>query len=355
MRTDDFDYNLPSELIAQAPADPRDSARLLVLDRASGKVEHRVFSDIVDYLEAGDLLVANDTRVLPARLLGRKALTGGAAEVLLLKQLGPATWEALVKPGRRLQPGAVVEFRESGADDPTLPVVLTARIVDHAAGRGERVVELEPGEGLTVDAAIHVAGRVPLPPYITQYEGDPEQYQTVYSAREASAAAPTAGLHFTPELIERCRDKGVRWATVDLEVGVDTFRLVDEDDPLDHQMHTEYYTVPQAVVDAVHGAHAGGHRVIAVGTTSTRSLESAWDEGLGDLTARNREATALYILPGYRFHVVDALITNFHVPRSTLLMLVSALAGHQHIMDAYAEAVEQRYRFFSFGDAMLIK
>jgi S-adenosylmethionine:tRNA ribosyltransferase-isomerase len=372
MKTDDFDYELPPELIAQAPAEPRDSCRLLVLDKRSGAIEHRVFTDIIDYLDPGDLLVANETRVMPARLLGHKRSTGGAAEVLLLKQTGDDTWEALVKPGRRLQPGAVVEFRRSDAAVPPADasvdgddVMLTATIVEHTESRGERVVRLCAAEGMSIDQAVHAVGHVPLPPYINGYNGDPEQYQTVYASREASAAAPTAGLHFTPELLERIKAKGVGWETVDLEVGVDTFRLVDEDDPRQHHMHTELYTVPQRVVDAVHETHAAGHRVIAVGTTSTRSLESAWEptagpldsrgEPAGDLVAREHEATSLYILPGYTFHVIDALITNFHVPRSTLVMLVSALAGREHILNAYAEAVEKRYRFFSFGDAMLIK
>ena len=367
MRTDDFDYELPHELIAQEPADPRDSCRLMVLDKATGAVEHRVFRDIIDYLDPGDLLVANDTKVVPARLLGHKERTGGAAEVLLLKRVGADTWEALVKPGRRLQPGAVVEFKRAGGD--AGEVLLTATVLEHAEGRGERIVRLAvPGleaQGtagadasrleMALDTAIHEVGHMPLPPYITQYTGDDDQYQTVYARHEGSAAAPTAGLHFTPEPLHRIEGKGVRFATVDLEVGVDTFRLVDEDDPLQHEMHTERYTVSQEVVDAVHRTHEEGHRVIAVGTTSTRSLESAWDDELQDLRPRLREATSLYILPGYRFRAIDALITNFHVPRSTLMMLVSALAGRDHIMDAYRQAIDERYRFFSFGDAMLIK
>ena len=403
MRTDDFDYNLPEELIAQAPAEPRDSCRLLVLHRgeplattgdvvpldAGGSVEHRHFYDIIDYLEPGDLLVANETRVMPARLIGRKAKTGGMAETLLLTRredqdsLGHV-WECLVSPGKRLKPGtgAVVDFVDARGE-----VALSTEIVDWAenAQKGEGLARLTPqgenasGAPRTLDEAIHAAGHVPLPPYITDYEGDPEKYQTVYAmSEEHSAAAPTAGLHFTPELIERIKQKGVGWATVELEVGIDTFRLVEEDDPTEHVMHTERYHVPQSVVDAVHATKAAGHRVIAVGTTAVRSLESAWDaqaaaseppvvarrfegapgsavEGTGDIVARENATTNLYLMPGSTYHVVDALITNFHVPRSTLMMLVSALATREQIMDAYREAVRERYRFFSFGDAMLIE
>ena len=406
MRTDDFDYNLPEELIAQAPAEPRDSCRLLVLHRGEplattgetvplahgGCVEHRLFYDIIDYLEPGDLLVANETRVMPARLIGRKAKTGGMAETLLLTRredqdsLGHV-WECLVSPGKRLKPGAVIEYRAGGPHAPeSAPVVLVGEVLDFVPdSRGGRLVRFTPqgenasGASRTLDEAIHAAGHVPLPPYITDYEGDPEKYQTVYAmSEEHSAAAPTAGLHFTPELIERIKQKGVGWATVELEVGIDTFRLVEEDDPTEHVMHTVRYHVPQSVVDAVHATKAAGHRVIAVGTTAVRSLESAWDaqaaaseppvvarrfenapgsavEGMGDIVARENATTNLYLMPGSTYHVVDALITNFHVPRSTLMMLVSALATREQIMDAYREAVQERYRFFSFGDAMLIE
>ena len=392
MRTDDFDYDLPPELIAQAPAEPRDSCRLLVLDRADGRVEHRRFRDIGEYLEPGDLLVANQTRVMPARLIGRKARTGGVAETLLLRRredvdpLG-RVWECLVNPGKRLKPGAAIEYRAGGAHAPeAAPVVLTGEVVDFVPeSKGGRLVRFEPqgagaaGAPRTLDEAIHEAGHVPLPPYITEYHGDAEQYQTVYAMpEEHSAAAPTAGLHFTPELIERLRAAGVGWATVELEVGIDTFRLVEEDDPAEHVMHTERYHVPQAVVDAVHATKAAGHRVVAVGTTAVRSLESAWEVGapaaeppvtarrfeaaagsaaicgMGDLVARVDATTNLYLMPGSTFHVVDAMITNFHVPRSTLMMLVSAFATREQIMAAYEEAIAERYRFFSFGDAMLI-
>ena len=387
MRTDDFDYDLPDELIAQAPAEPRDSCRLLVLNRADGSLEHRHFYDIADYLEPGDLLVANETRVMPARLVGHKQVTAGLAETLLLKRredvdaLGHV-WECLVNPGRRLKPGAVIEYRAGGAQAPlTAPVVLWGTVEDFVdESKGGRLVRFEPAEGLTLDEAIHKAGHVPLPPYITSYEGDPEKYQTVYAmSEEHSAAAPTAGLHFTPELIERLEAKGVQWKTVELEVGIDTFRLVTEDDPTQHAMHTERYHVSQEVVDAVHATKAAGHRVVAVGTTAVRSLESAWDAdapasvppvcarrfedaadsatvtGHGDIVARANATTSLFLLPGSTYHVVDALITNFHVPRSTLMMLVSALATREQIMCAYDAAIHERYRMLSFGDAMFIR
>lgn len=370
MRTDDFDYPLPDELIAQAPAEPRDSCRLLVLHRADGRCEHRAFTDVIDFLDPGDLLVANRTRVLPARLVGHKAQTGGVAETLLLKRredldaLG-GVWECLVTPGRRLRPGATVEYRAGGLHAPLgAPVVLRGTVEEFVPdSRGGRVVRFEPMGGRTLDEAIHEAGHVPLPPYITGYEGDPEKYQTVYAMREEhSAAAPTAGLHFTPALLERCRAKGIGWETVELEVGIDTFRLVEEDDPTQHVMHTERYHVPQRVVDAVHATKAAGHRVVAVGTTSVRSLESAWDPeapaadgARGDIVERLDATTNLYLMPGSTFHVVDAMITNFHVPRSTLMMLVSAFATRDQIMAAYQEAIDMRYRFLSFGDAMLIE
>lgn len=388
MRTDDFDYPLPDELIAQAPAEPRDSCRLLVLNREDGSLEHRHFTDVIDYLDPGDLLVANKTRVMPARLVGHKRGTGGVAETLLLKcreDLDPLghVWECLVNPGKRLrQPGTVIEYRAGGLHAPlSAEVVLTGEIVDFLEdNRGGRLVRFEPQGGRTLDAAIHEAGHVPLPPYITKYEGDPEKYQTVYAMHEEhSAAAPTAGLHFTPELIKRIEDKGVGWKTVELEVGIDTFRLVTEDDPTKHVMHTERYHVPQDVVDAVHATKAAGHRVVAVGTTAVRSLESAWDPeapastpavtarrfegapdsaavtGRGDIVERRDATTNLYLMPGSTYHVVDALITNFHVPRSTLMMLVSALATREQIMAAYQAAIDERYRFLSFGDAMLIR
>lgn len=360
MKTSDFDYELPEELIAQEPAAVRDACRMLVMDRKTGALEDRVFRDIVEYLRPGDLLVANETRVRPARLLGNKRGTGGAAEVFLLRQAKVggipsntcAYWEALVRPGKRLKPGAIVDF--VGGDG---SVAMSAEIVgfvgEEGQGKGERIVRLST-ELPSLDEALHEVGNTPLPPYIKDYTGDKEMYQTVYSRNESSAAAPTAGLHFTPELIERVQEMGVGWETVELEVGLDTFRLVDEDDPTEHQIHTEFFSVPQRTIDAVNAAHADGGRVIAVGTTSVRSLESAWDAEAGGLRARNREATSLYILPGYEYHVVDGLITNFHVPRSTLMMLVSAFSSRENLMGAYAHAIEKRYRFFSFGDAMFV-
>ena len=387
MLTQDFDYDLPQELIAQEPAYPRDSCRLLVLHRSTGQIEHRVFSDIIDYLDPGDLLVVNETRVMPARLLGRKEGTGGAAELLLLTQRQPGEldasqrqrirqelgvdlealvpnkqtlWECLVKPGKRLKPGAKVLFQANTATaaalaDPDQPL-LRATILDWVAGgsSGQRLVLLDALVGETQDLLEEV-GDTPLPPYITDYQGDKGMYQTVYARTTRSAAAPTAGLHFTEELLQRIKDKGVGLAKVDLEVGLDTFRIVTEEHPEDHSMHTERYTVPLQTVEAIQGTKARGGRVIAVGTTSTRSLESAWDVGEGQLLPRDRESTSLFLLPGSTFHVVDGLITNFHVPKSTLMMLVSAFASTQQIRDAYAEAISQKYRMLSFGDAMYIE
>lgn len=360
MKTSDYEYELPPELIAQEPVAQRDACRLLVMDRATGLLEDRIFRDIVEYVNPGDLLVVNETRVLPARLLGAKRGTGGAAEVLLLREVfdrepktaHTAVWEALVKPGKRLKPGsgAIIDFTDGAGN-----VVLSAEVIDWADGstRGERIVRLTT-ELPSLDEALHAVGHTPLPPYIKDYTGDEELYQTVYSRRESSAAAPTAGLHFTPELIDQLRAKGASWETVELEVGLDTFRIVDEDDPTQHQMHTEFYTVPERTADAIARTKATGGRVIAVGTTSVRSLESAWSGEAGRVLPCEREATSLYLLPGSEFHVVDALITNFHVPRSTLMMLVSAFSTRENVMAAYQHAVAERYRFFSFGDAMFI-
>ncbi|MED9873707.1 MAG: tRNA preQ1(34) S-adenosylmethionine ribosyltransferase-isomerase QueA [Eggerthellaceae bacterium] len=371
MTTDDFDYELPEELIAQEPAPIRDECRLLVMKRDTGTLEDKIFKDIIDYLQPGDLLVANETRVMPARLIGHKRGTGGAAEVFLLREAKQelertnqsATWEALVRPGKRLKPGAVVDFVSSSdptsSPDPvsssTENVVLSAEVIDWVEGaqKGERLVRLSTALP-SLDEALHAVGHTPLPPYIKNYAGDEELYQTVYSHEERSAAAPTAGLHFTPELIEDIKAKGIGWETVHLEVGLDTFRIVEEDNPRDHQIHTERYTVPQRTVDAIKRTKEQGGRVIAVGTTSVRSLESAWDAEQG-LIARDREATSLYILPGYEFKVVDALITNFHVPRSTLMMLVSAFSTRDNIMKAYRHAIKRKYRMLSFGDAMFIR
>lgn len=359
MKTSDFDYELPQEKIAQAPAPIRDACRLLTLDKRTGAIEDRVFRDIYGMLEPKDLLVANETRVLPARLLGRKRGTNGNAEVFLLRECADneprtnrvAFWEALVKPGKRLKPGsgAIVDIADSAGD-----MLMSVEIIDWArnAGKGERKVKLSTTLD-SLDDALHRIGRTPLPPYIRDYTGDAEMYQTVYSNRERSAAAPTAGLHFTDELIGRIREKGVGFETVDLEVGLDTFRVIDEDDTDSHKMHTEYYSVPAKTVEAVLRCKEEGGRVVAVGTTSVRSLESAASRD-GGFGAVCRAQTSMYIQPGYSFKIVDALITNFHVPRSTLMVLVSALAGRDNIMRAYEHALAGDYRFLSFGDAMFI-
>ncbi|MEG0071239.1 MAG: tRNA preQ1(34) S-adenosylmethionine ribosyltransferase-isomerase QueA [Raoultibacter sp.] len=358
MKTSDFDYELPEECIAQEPALERDGCKMLVMDRHTGAVEDRIFRDIYDYLNAGDVVVANETRVMPARLLGAKRETGGAAEVFLLREVfghepkidTSATWEVLVRPGKRLKPGAVVDFCDTNET-----VVLSAEIIDwiEDAEKGERLARLTTPLP-SLDEALHAVGHTPLPPYIKHYAGDEELYQTVFSKRERSAAAPTAGLHFTPALIERIKSKGVLFETVELEVGLDTFRVVDEEDPEQHTIHTERYTVGQKVVDAIEEAHRNGNRVIAVGTTSVRSLESAWDEKTKKLVAQDGENTSLYLLPGSQFHVIDAMITNFHVPRSTLMMLVSAFSSRENIMAAYRHAIEHDYRLLSFGDAMFM-
>lgn len=352
MKTEDFDYELPERFIAQSPADPRDSCKLMVL-QPDGSIEHRIFREIGEYLRPGDLLVVNETRVLPARLLGRKRETCGNVEALLLDKVegmpdtdAEQTWNCLVKPGKRLKEGARIEFAHEGE------VVLEGEILSIDETNGSRAVRFTAGSKATIDEAIHLVGHTPLPPYIKDYTGDEEMYQTVYSRDERSAAAPTAGLHFTEELLEDLQAKGVSVAFVDLEVGLDTFRLVSEEDPLQHEMHTELYTVPQETVDAIARTKANGGRVFAVGTTSVRSLESAAADG--ELSARTREATKLYILPGYEFKVCDGIITNFHVPRSTLMMLVSAFSGTDAIMNAYETAKRESYRFFSFGDAMLL-
>lgn len=359
MKTEDFNYDLPPERIAQEPATPRDACRLMVLHKDTGKTEHRVFRDIVDYIEPGDLLVANKTRVLPARLRGTKP-TGAQAEVLLLSRREDldaegAVWEALVHPGRRLKTGATIEFYVNN----DLALIATIEgFLDNS--KGARLVRFSIPQDKkenypTLNDAIHAIGAVPLPPYIPNYTGDTSLYQTVYAMNdEHSAAAPTAGLHFTPELLAKIEAKGARVVFVELEVGIDTFRIVEEDDPTEHTMHTERYHVPQEVVDAVAQTKAAGKRVIAVGTTSVRSLESAWDEGRGELAEKENATTNLFLLPGSPFHVVDAMITNFHVPRSTLMMLVSAFAGQANIMNAYKEAIAKEYRMLSFGDAMFI-
>ncbi len=338
LKKSDFYYDLPEELIAQTPAEPRDSSRLLVYHRDTHAIEHRIFRDVTDYLKAGDVLVVNRTRVLPARIYAHTE-HGGAAEVLLLKRLDLTRWEVLVRPGRKCRPGAHLVVNEELSLD-VLSVTET----------GERIVNFVY-DGTFEDILSRV-GTMPLPPYIHEKLADPERYQTVYSRENGSAAAPTAGLHFTPELLERIRAMGVEIAEVLLHVGLGTFRPVKEENVLDHRMHSEYYEVSAEAADIVNRAKQEGRRVICVGTTSVRTVETVADErGFLHPCKGNTE---IFIYPPYKFKCVDALITNFHLPESTLLMLVSALCSREEIMAVYKTAVEERYRFFSFGDAMLI-
>lgn len=342
MRTQEFDYYLPPELIAQQPVEPRDAARLMVLDRQTGEITETVFREIISFLEPRDLLVLNDTRVRPARLIGRKQDTGGVAEVLLLEPRGNDYWEALVKPGRRLKPGTVIEFGAQGE--------LAAEIIDYTPSKGRIIRFVYTGD---FDRLLHTLGEVPLPPYIHEELADKERYQTVYSRQEGSAAAPTAGLHFTRELLAELGQHGIKMATVTLHVGLGTFRPVETEHVEEHRMHAEFYSVSPEAAALINQAKAEGGRVIAVGTTSTRVLESvATTDGEA---SPGSGWTDIFIYPGYTFKVVDALITNFHLPRSSLLMLVSAFAGRERILTAYNEAVRRRFRFFSFGDAMFIK
>jgi S-adenosylmethionine:tRNA ribosyltransferase-isomerase len=343
LATRDFDYDLPSRAIAQVPAEPRDSCRLLVLDRLSGQIDHRSFTDLPDYLRAGDLLVVNETRVIPARLRGRKSETGGAIEVLLLRERYDDTWECLVKPGRRIRPGTHLLFGDGE---------LTGFVLDLVEGTGGRLIRFTTTDCSFLEA-VHRLGEVPLPPYITRPLPDAELYQTVFAEDERSAAAPTAGLHFTEGLIAELDAAGVGFARVELDIGLDTFRPVTEADPSRHQMHQEHYRVSPDAAERIADARRKGGRVIAVGTTSVRALESSVDDETGAVSAREA-MTRLFVLPGYRFRAVDALVTNFHMPRSTLLMMVSAFAGRDAVLRAYRIALEEGYRFLSFGDAMLI-
>ena len=340
MKTSDFMYDLPEERIAQTPVEPRDHSRLMVVDRLTGEIEHRHFYDIIDYLNPGDALVVNETRVIPARLIGARA-GGGVCELLLLRQLGPKTWETLARPGRRLRPGAEVSFGEGR---------LTARILSETDAGG-RVVEFAC-EG-PFEAALDELGEMPLPPYIHEKLEDRDRYQTVYARQDGSAAAPTAGLHFTPELLERIRAKGIEIIPVLLHVGLGTFRPVKAEDIEEHVMHSEYYEVTPDAAARINAVRPRGGRIVAVGTTSVRTLESAAGEA-GTITAGSGW-TNIFIRPGYTYKMVDALITNFHLPGSTLIMLVSALMGRERTLDAYRLAVQGNYRFFSFGDAMFIK
>ena len=333
-------YDLPERLIAQTPLPRRDGSRMLVLDKSTGQTGHRHFYDLPEYLRAGDCLVLNDSRVIPARLIGVRA-TGGAAEVVLLRDLGEGRWECLTRPGRKMRPGTTVTFGGDGE--------LTGTVEAVAEG-GNRVIRFEY-EGIFLEV-LERLGRMPLPPYIKTQLDDPERYQTVYSVHPGSAAAPTAGLHFTQELLQRIRDMGVQVCFVTLHVGLGTFRPVQVEDVESHEMHSEFCTVPPETADAVNAAKAAGNRIVAVGTTSCRTLESfTGDDGV---LRTGSGWTDIFIYPGYKFKCIDALVTNFHLPGSTLVMLVSALAGRENILNAYAEAIREEYRFFSFGDAMFI-
>lgn len=341
MNVKDFDFYLPEELIAQHPLQQRDESRLMVLDKKSGEITHKIFKDVIDYLNEGDCLVLNDTRVMPARLIGHKEISGGKIEFLLLKRTGKDTWETLVKPGRKAQIGT--EFIFGNGE-------LKGKVLDITEG-GERIVHFDY-EGV-FEEVLDRLGQMPLPPYIKEKLEDKEMYQTVYSKEVGSAAAPTAGLHFTKELLERIKNKGVKIVFLTLHVGLGTFRPVKVENIEDHVMHSEYYTMSKETADTINKTKEQGNKIIAVGTTSIRTLET-----IGDENGKVKEQsgwTDIFIYPGYKYKVVDALITNFHLPQSTLIMLVSALAGREHILNAYKNAVDNKYKFFSFGDAMFIK
>ena len=340
MKTHDFYYDLPPELIAQTPLERRDASRLLTLDRETGEVTHRHFYDIAELIQPGDCLVLNDSRVLPARLLGHREPTGGAVEVLLLKDEGGGVWECLTKPGRKTRTGTELSFGDGE---------LTATVVGERDD-GNKLVQFHY-EGIFLEV-LERLGKMPLPPYIKEELQDQERYQTVYSRVNGSAAAPTAGLHFTPELLQALRDKGVRLAYVTLHVGLGTFRPVKAEEVTEHHMHSEFCMISQETADLLNRTRENGGRIVCVGTTSCRTIESLADEN-GHFTARSAW-TDIFIYPGYRFKAMDALITNFHLPESTLVMLVSAFAGREKILNAYKIAVQERYRFFSFGDAMYI-
>ena len=341
LSTSDYYFDLPEELIAQDPMEKRDECRLLIVDKKTGETEHHKFNEIINYLEPGDCLVLNNTKVIPARLLGEKEGTGAAVEILLLKRKEADVWETLVKPGKKLRPGARVSFGGG---------ILKAEILD-IVDEGNRLVKFYY-DGIW-EEVLDRLGEMPLPPYITHKLQDKNMYQTVYAKYEGSAAAPTAGLHFTEKLLEDIKAKGVDMAFVTLHVGLGTFRPVKVDNVLEHHMHTEWYQVTQEAADKINKAKENGHHIICVGTTSCRTIESAADEN-GHLSACSGD-TSIFIYPGYKFKVLDQLITNFHLPESTLVMLVSALAGREHVLAAYEEAIKERYRFFSFGDACFFK
>lgn len=340
MKLSDFNYELPEELIAQDPLEKRDNSRLMVLHRNTGEIEHKHFYDIIDYLNPGDCLVINNTKVIPARLLGVKEDTGASIEVLLLKRKEEKIWETLVKPGKKARVGARISFGGG---------LLTGEVVD-IVEEGNRIIRFEY-EGI-FEEILDQLGQMPLPPYITHQLKDKNRYQTVYAKYDGSAAAPTAGLHFTEELLQRIEEKGIRIAKVTLHVGLGTFRPVKEENILDHHMHSEFYMVDEEAAEIINETRAAGGRVISVGTTSTRTVESVAEEN-GHIPAGSGW-TDIFIYPGYQFKAIDCLITNFHLPESTLIMLVSALADRETILNAYETAVKEQYRFFSFGDAMLI-
>lgn len=340
MKLTDFDYDLPEELIAQTPVEPRNASRLMVLDPVTESIEHRHFYDLKEYLEPGDTLIFNDTRVMPARLLGWREGTGGKVEVFLLRRIDGDTWETLVKPGRKAREGQVVRFSDE----------LTCKILE-TTDFGGRIVKFSY-DGI-FEEILDRLGETPLPPYIHEKLMDKERYQTVYSKEQGSAAAPTAGLHFTREQMSELRDMGVNLGFVTLHVGLGTFRPVSTENVEDHVMHKEYYSISQDTADLIKATKAAGKRVIAVGTTSIRTLESA-AAGVGEIAGRT-DWTSIFIYPGYVFKIVDGIITNFHLPKSTLIMLISAFAGREFVLKAYEQAVKERYRFFSFGDAMMIK
>nr|WP_300091772.1 tRNA preQ1(34) S-adenosylmethionine ribosyltransferase-isomerase QueA [Sedimentibacter sp.] len=340
-KTSDFYYHLPEELIAQTPIKERDHSRLLVLDKKTGAVEHKHFYDVIDYLSKGDCLVINETRVLPARLYGTRKDTGAVIELLLLKRIDDKCWETLVKPGKKAKEGTEIVFKEN---------LLTGTITE-VHEDGNRIIKFQY-EGI-FEEILDQLGEMPLPPYIHEKLEDKERYQTIYAKNPGSAAAPTAGLHFNDELLKKIEEKGIKIARLTLHVGLGTFRPVKAEFISEHKMHSEYYELTQTEAEKINSAKMGGFKVISVGTTSTRTLETIGDEN-GLVRAQNGW-TDIFIFPGYKYKVVDCLITNFHLPESTLVMLVSALAGKENIMNAYNEAVEEKYRFFSFGDAMLIK
>lgn len=340
MKTSDFDYHLPPELIAQVPLEPRDQSQIMVLERNRGSIEHRRFADLVDYLKAGDVLVCNDSRVIPARLKGKKADSGGKVELLLLRQLDNAVWEALLKPAKRVAVGTKLEIGDSESK-------VWAEITGEGEG-GIKVIRFPE------EIRLPKLGKIPLPPYIRTPLADEERYQTVYARVPGSVAAPTAGLHFTPRLLERIEQKGIELLFVTLHVGLDTFRPVREEDPLKHPIHKEYGIVTKEVASRLAQARGEGRRIICVGTTTVRIIEGAAQASQKSHLEPCEGGVSLFILPGYQFRMVDALITNFHLPRSTLLMLVAAFAGKDFIINAYEEAIARKYRFYSFGDAMLI-